>query len=156
MRRTPYGLTWERPCTWFGANRFSSPALPAVPLAAYAQLTHLTIMSLLRVCQQAVSKQAVGRAALTSSMAYSTQIKPDATIPQTTGQDKEIAEAPQREMLTADIVSGAPSEYQITFRRLTREANCCCRGAASPRCPYLPAHPQYDAERVRQVQPLED
>ena len=77
--------------------------------------THLTftIMSLLRACQQAVSKQAVGRAALVSSRAYSTPIAPDATIPQTTEQqDKEIAQAPQRDVVTADIVSGAPSECQ--------------------------------------------
>ncbi|RPD54647.1 NADH-ubiquinone oxidoreductase 21kDa subunit [Lentinus tigrinus ALCF2SS1-7] len=71
-------------------------------------------MSLLRACQQAVSKQAVGRVALTSARAYSTPVTPDATIPQTTEQqqDKEIAQAPQRDVVTADIVSGAPKELR--------------------------------------------
>ncbi|KAI0688868.1 NADH-ubiquinone oxidoreductase 21kDa subunit [Earliella scabrosa] len=68
-------------------------------------------MSLLRACQQAVSKHAVGRAALTSARAYSTTA--DATIPQTTEkQDTEVAEAPHRDVVTADIVSGAPRELR--------------------------------------------
>lgn len=67
-------------------------------------------MSLLRACQQAVSKQTIGRSALVAARPYSTT-SADPTIPQAAPkQDTEIAEAPARDVVTADIVSGAPSE----------------------------------------------
>ncbi|KAI0755186.1 NADH-ubiquinone oxidoreductase 21kDa subunit [Daedaleopsis nitida] len=68
-------------------------------------------MSLLRACQQAVSKQAVGRAVLASSRTYSTTT--ESTIPQPAEkQDTAIAEAPPRDVVTADVVSGAPKELR--------------------------------------------
>ncbi|KAM5533137.1 hypothetical protein V8D89_013185 [Ganoderma adspersum] len=69
-------------------------------------------MSLLRACQQAVSKQAIGRSALLVARPYSTP-SADPTIPQATPkQHTEIAEAPARDVVTADIVSGAPKELR--------------------------------------------
>ena len=99
-------------------NRFDSPGLHADALTLDAESRQLTfIMSLLRACQQAVSKHAVGRTVLTSARAYSTTA--DATIPQTTEkQDTEVAEAPHRDVVTADIVSGAPSESRALLSSL--------------------------------------
>ncbi|EJF61067.1 NADH-ubiquinone oxidoreductase 21kDa subunit [Dichomitus squalens LYAD-421 SS1] len=70
-------------------------------------------MSLLRACQQAASKQAFGRSAFAASRPYSTPTANDPTIPAAAPkQDTDIAEAPARDVVTADIVSGAPKELR--------------------------------------------
>ena len=75
-------------------------------------------MSLLRSCQQAVSKSTLSRGALLSARAVSTTTQP--TIPTTAeSQQTEIAQAPPRDVVTADVVSGAPSEYLLTSPRPT-------------------------------------
>ncbi|KAI0770468.1 ETC complex I subunit conserved region-domain-containing protein [Fomes fomentarius] len=71
-------------------------------------------MSLLRACQQAVSKQAIGRVALTSARPYTTPTTSNPTIPTADKHDGQIAdsEPPHRDVVTADIVSGAPKELR--------------------------------------------
>ncbi|KAI8986239.1 ETC complex I subunit conserved region-domain-containing protein [Trametes punicea] len=67
-------------------------------------------MSLLRSCQQAVRQRTTARVALFASRTYAT----DSNIPQAAEQKQgaEIAEAPPREVVTADVVSGAPKELR--------------------------------------------
>ncbi|KAI0324554.1 hypothetical protein GY45DRAFT_1313668 [Cubamyces sp. BRFM 1775] len=67
-------------------------------------------MSLLRSCQQAVRRQTAARAAFIASRTYAT----DSNIPQTAEQkqDTEVAQAPSQDVMTADIVSGAPKELR--------------------------------------------
>ncbi|OSD02407.1 hypothetical protein PYCCODRAFT_1435407 [Trametes coccinea BRFM310] len=73
-------------------------------------------MSLLRSCQQAVRQQTAARAAFAAARAYAT----DSNIPQTTEhkQDTAITETPQRDVVAADIVSGAPKELRHRVVRI--------------------------------------
>ncbi|KAJ8496250.1 hypothetical protein ONZ51_g1181 [Trametes cubensis] len=66
-------------------------------------------MSLLRSCQQAVRRQTAARAAFIASRTYAT----DSNIPQAAEQkqDTEVAQPPSQDVMTADIVSGAPSTF---------------------------------------------
>ena len=53
-----------------------------------------------------------GRSVLVAARPYSTPTAAEPTIPQTAPkQDTEIAEAPARDVVTADVVSGAPSTF---------------------------------------------
>ncbi|KAI0632055.1 ETC complex I subunit conserved region-domain-containing protein [Trametes polyzona] len=66
-------------------------------------------MSLLRSCQQAVRRPGLAQAAVAAARTYAT----DSNIPQTAEQkDAEITQAPSRDVVTADIVSGAPKELR--------------------------------------------
>ncbi|KAH9891939.1 ETC complex I subunit conserved region-domain-containing protein [Cubamyces lactineus] len=67
-------------------------------------------MSLLRSCQHAVRRQTAARAAFTSARTYAT----DPNIPQTAEQkqDTQVAHPPSQDVMTADIVSGAPKELR--------------------------------------------
>ncbi|CDO75296.1 hypothetical protein BN946_scf184654.g4 [Trametes cinnabarina] len=73
-------------------------------------------MSLLRLCQQAVRQQTAARAACVATRNHAT----DSNIPQTTEQkqDAAITEAPQRDVVAADIVSGAPKELRHRVVRI--------------------------------------
>ncbi|KAI0366923.1 hypothetical protein BV20DRAFT_981683 [Pilatotrama ljubarskyi] len=66
-------------------------------------------MSLLRSCQQAIQRPALSRAAVVAARSYAT----DSNVPQSTElkQDTEVAQVPPRDVVTADIVSGAPSTF---------------------------------------------
>ncbi|EIW59676.1 uncharacterized protein TRAVEDRAFT_46977 [Trametes versicolor FP-101664 SS1] len=67
-------------------------------------------MSLLRSCQRAVQRPTLARATVAAARTYAT----DSNIPQAAEQkqDSEIAEAPPRDVVTADLVSGAPKELR--------------------------------------------
>ncbi|KAI9064637.1 hypothetical protein FKP32DRAFT_1611089 [Trametes sanguinea] len=76
-------------------------------------------MSLLRSCQQVVRQQTAARAAFAAARTYAT----DSNIPQTTEQKQDTAiteEAPQRDVVAADIVSGAPI-YERVFNACAEE-----------------------------------
>ncbi|KAI0822218.1 ETC complex I subunit conserved region-domain-containing protein [Trametes gibbosa] len=67
-------------------------------------------MSLLRSCQQAIRQPTLARITLSATRTYAT----DSNIPQPAEQkqDTEIAQAPPRDVVTADMVSGAPRELR--------------------------------------------
>ncbi|KAH9912691.1 NADH-ubiquinone oxidoreductase 21kDa subunit [Epithele typhae] len=69
-------------------------------------------MSLLRSCQQAVPKGGLARTVLAAPRSYSTTSQP--TTPQTTDPKSEsgVAHIPARDVVTADVVSGAPTELR--------------------------------------------
>lgn len=102
-----YGLTFPQFISC--SNRFDSTlASPVLFNDDESTLPSVLLtMSLLRACQQAVSKQALGRVALTSPRPYTT-----GTVPTADKHDSQIADSdpPHRDVVTADIVSGAPSE----------------------------------------------
>lgn len=91
----------------------SAPSCTA-PSSSSATLT----MSLLRSCQRAVQRPILARATVAASRAYAT----DSNIPQAAEQkqDSEIAEAPPRDVVTADLVSGAPSMSAMLRVRLLK------------------------------------
>lgn len=73
-------------------------------------------MSLLRSCQRAVQRPTLARATVAAFRTYAT----DSNIPQAAEQkqDSEIAEAPPRDVVTADLVSGAPSMSALLWVKL--------------------------------------
>ena len=62
-------------------------------------------MSLLRACSGALAKPALLRSSLTAR-ALSTEVTPPA--PTATKEPSEIAPIPQKDVVSADIISGAP------------------------------------------------
>lgn len=107
-------LSTRRPTRQLGAhqpNRFSSPVSRPVPSSTTpsSSSTFHSTMSLLRSCQQAVRRQTAARAAFIASRTYAT----DSNIPQAAEQkqDTEVAQPPSQDVMTADIVSGAPSTF---------------------------------------------
>ncbi|KAI0350359.1 hypothetical protein OH77DRAFT_1507036 [Trametes cingulata] len=67
-------------------------------------------MSLLRSCHHAIPRPILSRAAATAARSYAT----DSSVPQTTElkQDTEVAQVPPQDVVTADVVSGAPKELR--------------------------------------------
>ncbi|KAI0953266.1 hypothetical protein AcW1_007526 [Taiwanofungus camphoratus] len=67
-------------------------------------------MSVLRVYWQSLPRQALGRTLLSSSRGLSTESgAPTKTVEK---EDSGITPAPQRDIVTADVVSGAPGELR--------------------------------------------
>lgn len=101
-------------------------------------------MSLLRVSSNALAKPFLLHSSLVAR-ALSTEAAPPTP---TAKEPSEIAPVPQKDVLSADAISGAPGTtflpsernrvlyYTQTFSR-----------APAPRCAYIPACPQHNAER---------
>uniref|UniRef100_A0A5K1K595 NADH dehydrogenase [ubiquinone] iron-sulfur protein 4, mitochondrial n=1 Tax=Ganoderma boninense TaxID=34458 RepID=A0A5K1K595_9APHY len=120
-RLLPSDRTGSAPAPCCRRDSDSGSVRPST-LAAASSSPTLT-MSLLRACQQAVSKQALGRSVLVAARPYSTPT-PDPTIPQAAPkQDTEIAEAPARDVITADVVSGAPIRIFQPTRSTTQSGS---------------------------------
>lgn len=74
----------------------------------------LVRMSVLRVYWQSLPRQALGRTLLSSSRGLSTESgAPTKTVEK---EDSGITPAPQRDIVTADVVSGAPGKLPIQHR----------------------------------------
>jgi hypothetical protein len=101
-------------------------------------------MSLLRACSDALAKPSLLRSSLIAR-ALSTEAAPPTP---TAKEPSEIAPVPQKDVLSADIISGAPGTIFLPSEknRVLYHAQTFSRAPPS-RCAYISACPQHYAER---------
>lgn len=102
-------------------------------------------MSLLRACSGALAKPALLRSSLVARALSSEAAPPTPTS--TTKEPSEIAPVPQKDVVSADIISGAPGMTVPLLERDRAIHRTPFSRAPPPRRTYIPACPQYHAER---------
>ena len=102
-------------------------------------------MSLLRACSGALAKPALLRSSLVARALSSEAAPPTPTA--ATKEPSEIAPVPQKDVVSADIISGAPGMTVPPLERDRAIHHTPFSRAPPPCCAYIPAYPQYHAER---------
>ncbi|KAL4246624.1 NADH dehydrogenase [ubiquinone] iron-sulfur protein 4, mitochondrial [Abortiporus biennis] len=78
-------------------------------------------MSLLRSCQQALPKQSLGRSLQVAARYVSTETQTPVKAPEAAAGG-EVIPKPTREVITADVISGAPAELRHRAVRIFQPA----------------------------------
>jgi hypothetical protein len=102
-------------------------------------------MSLLWACSNALAKPAILRSSLVAR-ALSTEVA--SPTPTATKEPSEIAPVPQKDVLSADVISGAPGMIipPAERNRVLHHTQTFSR-APAPRRAHIPACPQHHAKR---------
>ena len=103
-------------------------------------------MSLLRACSGALAKPALLRSSLVARTLSSEAAPPTPTA--TTKEPSEIAPVPQKDVVSADVISGAPGMIvsPLEWDRGIHHTHTPFSRAPPPRRAYIPAYSQYHAE----------
>jgi hypothetical protein len=108
-------------------------------------------MTLLRACSEAIFKPALLRPSLVLRTLSTEASQPGPTA---TKGPSEIAPIPQKDVLSADIISGAPGISLLSENRQYLIISIISSRAPSARRTYIPTYPEYDAERWSKGEPL--